>query len=164
VSAAGASVRRGAVFGEATGPSGRTQRCICPPDLRGNVASIAGPGEYPETATVCTLRTADGALRELAMSHVWPVRNAAAVLRRLPSTTPLVTGQRIIDCLFPVANGGKAAVPGGFGTGKTVLLEALAKAATPMSSCISAAASAATSSRACSRSFRCSSIRRPTVR
>ena len=125
--AAGASVSAGAVFGEATGPSGRTQRCICPPDLRGNVASIAGPGEYPETATVCTLRTADGALRELAMSHVWPVRMPRPVLRRLPSTTPLVTGQRIIDCLFPVAKGGKAAVPGGFGTGKTVLLEALAK-------------------------------------
>ena len=49
------------------------------------------------------------------------------VLRRLPATAPLVTGQRIIDCLFPVAKGGKAAVPGGFGTGKTVLLEALAK-------------------------------------
>jgi V/A-type H+-transporting ATPase subunit A len=61
------------------------------------------------------------------MSHVWPVRVPRPVLRRLPAQTPLVTGQRILDCLFPVAQGGKAAIPGGFGTGKTVLLEALAK-------------------------------------
>ena len=76
---------------------------------------------------MCTLRTADGRAVELAMGHDWPVRMPRPVLRRLPSTAPLVTGQRIIDCLFPVAQGGKAAVPGGFGTGKTVLLEALAK-------------------------------------
>ena len=89
--------------------------------------SIAPSGDYPETATVCTLRTSDGGTRELAMGHDWPVRMPRPVLRRLPATAPLVTGQRIIDCLFPVAKGGKAAVPGGFGTGKTVLLEALAK-------------------------------------
>jgi len=70
---------------------------------------------------------ADGRTHELSMGHDWPVRTPRPVLRRLPSTAPLVTGQRIIDCLFPVAQGGKAAVPGGFGTGKTVLLEALAK-------------------------------------
>ena len=61
------------------------------------------------------------------MRHDWPVRVPRPVARRLPPLAPLVTGQRIIDCLFPVAQGGKAAVPGGFGTGKTVLLEALAK-------------------------------------
>ena len=73
------------------------------------------------------LRQGDGRLRELAMSHVWPVRQPRPVARRLPTQAPLVTGQRILDCLFPVAQGGKAAIPGGFGTGKTVLLEALAK-------------------------------------
>ena len=61
------------------------------------------------------------------MSHFWPVREPRPVLRRLPTQAPLVTGQRILDSLFPVAHGGKAAIPGGFGTGKTVLLEALAK-------------------------------------
>ncbi len=61
------------------------------------------------------------------MRHDWPVRVPRPVARRLPALAPLVTGQRIVDCLFPVAQGGKAAVPGGFGTGKTVLLEALAK-------------------------------------
>jgi len=117
----------GATYGEATAAAGRAQRCICPPDVTGEVTSIAPAGDYPETATVCTLRAGDGRTLELAMGHDWPVRTPRPVLRRLPSTAPLVTGQRIIDCLFPVAQGGKAAVPGGFGTGKTVLLEALAK-------------------------------------
>jgi V/A-type H+-transporting ATPase subunit A len=61
------------------------------------------------------------------MSHGWPVREPRPVRRRLPALAPLVTGQRILDSLFPVAQGGRAAIPGGFGTGKTVLLEALAK-------------------------------------
>jgi V/A-type H+-transporting ATPase subunit A len=125
--AVGEALLPGAVYGEATGASGRRQRCICPPDAGGEVVSIAPFGDYPETATVCTLRTRGGNTRELAMGHDWPVRVPRPVVRRLPSTAPLVTGQRIIDCLFPVAKGGKAAVPGGFGTGKTVLLEALAK-------------------------------------
>jgi len=117
----------GAFYGEATGASGRMQRCICSPDVTGEVTSVVPAGDYPETATVCVLRMADGRTHELSMGHDWPVRTPRPVLRRLPSTAPLVTGQRIIDCLFPVAQGGKAAVPGGFGTGKTVLLEALAK-------------------------------------
>jgi len=117
----------GAIYGEATAVAGRAQRCICPPDVTGEVTSIVPAGDYPETATVCTLRTGDGRAHELSMGHDWPVRTPRPVLRRLPSPDPLVTGQRIIDSLFPVAQGGKAAVPGGFGTGKTVLLEALAK-------------------------------------
>jgi len=125
--AAGDVLMPGAVFGEATGASGRAQRCICPPDVTGEVTRIVPAGEYAETATVCVLRTGEGRVVELAMGHDWPVRTPRPVLRRLPSTAPLVTGQRIVDCLFPVALGGKAAVPGGFGTGKTVLLEALAK-------------------------------------
>ena len=125
--APGARLLPGTAYGEATGASGRAQRCLCPPDVAGDVTTIVPAGAYPESATVCTLRLDDGRTAELAMGHDWPVRTPRPVLRRLPATTPLVTGQRIIDCLFPVAQGGKAAVPGGFGTGKTVLLEALAK-------------------------------------
>ncbi len=89
---------------------------------------MAQPASYADDATVCALRADDGQpSHELAMSHVWPVRMPRPVLRRLPTLAPLVTGQRILDSLFPVAQGGKAAIPGGFGTGKTVLLEALAK-------------------------------------
>jgi V/A-type H+-transporting ATPase subunit A len=73
------------------------------------------------------LRGAGGAKRDVAASHHWPVRTPRPVAARLPSDEPLVTGQRILDSLFPVALGGKGAIPGGFGTGKTILLEALAK-------------------------------------
>ncbi len=125
--AAGEVLGPGAVFAVVTGAAGRAQRCVCPPDVGGEVASIATAGDYREDATVCTLRLADGSTRELAMGHDWPVRTPRPVRRRLPADAPLVTGQRVIDSLFPVAQGGRAAVPGGFGTGKTVLLEALAK-------------------------------------
>ena len=73
------------------------------------------------------MRSADGRLLDLAMAHHWPVRKPRPVAARLPGSGPLVTGQRILDTLFPVARGGRAALPGGFGTGKTVLQEALAK-------------------------------------
>jgi V/A-type H+-transporting ATPase subunit A len=125
----GALLPPGAVLGEvrpAQAGAARAQRCIAPPDAAGMVESVASAGEYRDDATVCTLRLGDR-VRELAMSHVWPVRQARPVVRRVPARTPLVTGQRILDALFPVAQGGKAAIPGGFGTGKTVLLEALAK-------------------------------------
>ena len=124
---AGALLSPGAVIGESSSPAGRAQRCLAPPDVAGVVESVVAPGEYADDATVCVLRQGDGRLRELAMSHAWPVRLPRPVARRLPTQAPLVTGQRILDCLFPVAQGGKAAIPGGFGTGKTVLLEALAK-------------------------------------
>ena len=120
----------GAVIGmaaDAAGAAGRAQRCLAPPDISGIVETVVASGEYADDATVCTVRGADGRLHDIAMSHVWPVRTPRPVRRRVPTLAPLVTGQRILDCLFPVAQGGKAAIPGGFGTGKTVLLEALAK-------------------------------------
>jgi V/A-type H+-transporting ATPase subunit A len=117
----------GAVFGAVTGASDRAQRCIAPPQVAGTVATIAAAGAYAEDAPICTLAAADGRTHSLTMTHTWPVREPRPVRARLPATVPLVTGQRILDSLFPVAKGGKAAIPGGFGTGKTVLLEALAK-------------------------------------
>src|SRR5664279_3714357 len=125
--ATGALLLPGAVIGTASGAAGRPQLCLAPPDQGGVVEWVAAAGEYADDAVVCVLRQGDGRRSELAMSHVWPVRVPRPVARRLPTQTPLVTGQRILDCLFPVAQGGKAAIPGGFGTGKTVLLEALAK-------------------------------------
>jgi V/A-type H+-transporting ATPase subunit A len=120
-------IARGAIIGQVQGEHGRAQACLAPPDVSGTVVDVAPAGRCREDATVCTVRRHDGSQRKLAMSHDWPVRTPRPVLRRLPTVTPLVTGQRILDGLFPVAQGGKAAVPGGFGTGKTVLLEALAK-------------------------------------
>ncbi|MBZ0249288.1 MAG: V-type ATP synthase subunit A, partial [Burkholderiales bacterium] len=106
---------------------GRALACLVPPDIEGEIVAIAPAGDYEDTHAVATVRTADGDEKGIAMSHAWPVRVPRPVARRLPTREPLVTGQRILDALFPVALGGKAAIPGGFGTGKTVLLEALAK-------------------------------------
>ena len=125
--AAGATLAGGQAYAQVRGESGRAQRCIAPPDADGSVEWIAAAGRCGELDTVCRVRSADGQLRELGMGHDWPVRLPRPVRARLPAGAPLVTGQRILDSLFPVALGGKAAIPGGFGTGKTVLLEALAK-------------------------------------
>jgi len=124
---AGATVRGGAILGTATSANGVVQACLLPPDVAGTVVTIVAPGEYADNAVVGTLRDAAGREHALAMTHTWPVRKPRPVGARLPTAAPLVTGQRILDSLFPVAQGGKAAIPGGFGTGKTVLLEALAK-------------------------------------
>ncbi|MBK8069595.1 MAG: V-type ATP synthase subunit A [Rhodanobacteraceae bacterium] len=112
---------------DARRPGGPQQRVLVPPDLSGEVAWIAPAGPCPDSAEICRLRMADGAERGFAMRQAWPVRTPRPVRRRLPQTAPLVTGQRILDSLFPVALGGKAAIPGGFGTGKTVLLEAVTR-------------------------------------
>jgi V/A-type H+-transporting ATPase subunit A len=117
----------GAVFGQVRPAEGRAQDCLVPPNVEGEVTRIAESGNYDEDATLCTLRASDGTVHEVAMAHFWPVRAPRPVAGRLPSEEPLVTGQRILDSLFPVVLGGKAAIPGGFGTGKTVLLESLAK-------------------------------------
>jgi V/A-type H+-transporting ATPase subunit A len=98
-----------------------------PPDCAGEVEAVAAEGDYAIDAPLLTLRDAQGASRTVAAASDWPVRTPRPVAARLPSDEPLVTGQRILDSLFPVALGGKGAIPGGFGTGKTILLEALAK-------------------------------------
>jgi len=125
--AVGALLTGGAVIGSALGHDGRAQRCLAPPDAAGTIESVLPAGEVADDQTVIVLRQANGGTRDIALSHVWPVRQARPVQARLPMGAPLVTGQRILDSLFPMARGGKAAIPGGFGTGKTVLLEALAK-------------------------------------
>jgi len=117
----------GAILGTATGASTRPQACLAPPDVGGTVTRVRPEGPMREDDVACALRLADGSERDLTLVHAWPVRVPRPVARRLPPLAPLVTGQRVVDSLFPVALGGKAAVPGGFGTGKTVLLEALAK-------------------------------------
>ncbi|MDA8259401.1 MAG: V-type ATP synthase subunit A [Betaproteobacteria bacterium] len=122
----GQVLQSGAEFGRVAGA--REHRCLVPPGKSGEVLRIAAAGERTDDETLCVLRDADGREFELALSEVWPVRMPRPVAQRLPSADPLVTGQRVIDALFPIALGGKAAIPGGFGTGKTVLLEALVKA------------------------------------
>ncbi|WP_137893154.1 V-type ATP synthase subunit A [Ramlibacter sp. 2FC] len=117
----------GATFGQLAPEQGRSQLCLVPPGVAGEVVRIAAAGRHAEDAPLCALRDERGVAREVAMSQVWPVRQPRPVAARLPAQEPLHTGQRIIDALFPVARGGKAAMPGGFGTGKTILLESLAR-------------------------------------
>jgi V/A-type H+-transporting ATPase subunit A len=108
-------------------PAAREQRILVPPGLRGRVEWLAAEGEYAEDEAIARLVGADGVHHAVAMRHPWPVRTPRPVRARLPAGGPMITGQRILDTLFPVARGGRAALPGGFGTGKTVLQEALAK-------------------------------------
>jgi V/A-type H+/Na+-transporting ATPase subunit A len=105
----------------------RRQSCLVPPLVAGTVRDIVPAGPYSELQVLLNLRDEAGREQALTMQHDWPVRTPRPVRARLPAGAPLVTGQRVLDSLFPVALGGKAAIPGGFGTGKTVLLEALAK-------------------------------------
>ncbi|MGZ9082706.1 MAG: V-type ATP synthase subunit A [Rhodoplanes sp.] len=123
----GEQTQCGGVLGEALAEQGRSQSVLVPPNVEGEVVAIQDEGVFADDAPVCSVRDPSGHTHEIAMSHVWPVRVPRPVRQRLPSDEPLLTGQRILDSLFPVALGGKAAIPGGFGTGKTVLLEALAK-------------------------------------
>jgi len=121
----GAVVSAGATLARVTAPL--PQLVLVPPDIAGRIDWLAAAGEYGEDATIAVIVAADGTRHEVAMRHFWPVRKARPVRQRLGSNAPMITGQRILDTLFPVARGGRAALPGGFGTGKTVLQEALAK-------------------------------------
>lgn len=122
----GANVRAGEALGSVE--TARNQACLVPPALAGTVASIVSPGEYLENEPIAQLHP-QGAARAVpvTLAQSWPVRRPRPVAERLTAAVPMITGQRILDTLFPIARGGRAAVPGGFGTGKTVLQEAIAK-------------------------------------
>ncbi len=99
---------------------------LLPPNIAGKLIQIAPQGEYTITEPVATIE-ANGVKSEVSMLQKWPVRKPRPYSRRLPPTSPLITGQRVIDTLFPIAKGGSAAIPGGFGTGKTITQQQLAK-------------------------------------
>lgn len=102
-------------------------RVMVPPDLRGEVVKANPDGKYRVNDTVIVLRDENGGLYDLTLCHKWPIRIPRPTAKRLPPSRPLVTGQRVIDTLFPLAKGGAAAIPGGFGTGKTMTQHQLAK-------------------------------------
>lgn len=124
---AGDALGAGSAFGKVEGKGPRAEACLVPPGIAGEIVEIAAKGEYATEECVCRVRAKGGELKELGMAHRWPVRVPRPVRRRLPADRPLLTGQRILDTLFPVARGGRASLPGGFGTGKTVLQQTLAK-------------------------------------
>lgn len=104
-----------------------THKVMVPPELEGEVIFCAENGKYRLNDTIVKIRDAKGVEHELTLCQKWPIRTPRPVAKRLPSSKPLITGQRIIDTVFPIAKGGAAAIPGGFGTGKTMTQHQLAK-------------------------------------
>ena len=102
-------------------------KCMVPPDLEGTVLSVVPDGEYTIDEVLVVIETSEGVKKELTMTQRWPIRVARPTHHRFPASIPLVTGQRIIDTMFPIAKGGTAAIPGGFGTGKTMTQHQIAK-------------------------------------
>lgn len=104
-----------------------THKIMLSPLLSGTVTEVMPDGEYTVNDTVAKIKDKKGNETELTLLQKWPIRNPRPIKKRLPTTKPLVTGQRVIDTVFPVAKGGAAAIPGGFGTGKTMTQHQLAK-------------------------------------
>ena len=102
-------------------------RCMIPPTLYGTVVEAAESGKYNINQCILKVKDAKDKLHELTLVQKWPIKTARPVAERLPISVPLITGQRIFDTLFPIAKGGTAAIPGGFGTGKTMTQHQLAK-------------------------------------
>ena len=104
-----------------------THKIMLSPLLSGTVTEVMPDGEYTVNDTVAKIKDKKGNETELTLLQKGPIRNPRPIKKRLPATKPLVTGQRVIDTVFPVAKGGAAAIPGGFGTGKTMTQHQLAK-------------------------------------
>lgn len=102
-------------------------RCMIPPTLRGTVVETAENGKYNINQCIIKVKDDKEEIHELTLIQKWPIKQARPVSERLPISVPLITGQRIFDTLFPIAKGGTAAIPGGFGTGKTMTQHQLAK-------------------------------------
>lgn len=117
----------GEIIGFVSSDHSLRQACLIPPGVNGKVTAIVEAGKYSDDETICSVEDAAGQQHDISMSHWWSVRKPRPVAKRLPTWGPLVTGQRILDSLFPLACGGRAAMPGGFGTGKTILQETLSK-------------------------------------
>ncbi|MGD8605807.1 MAG: V-type ATP synthase subunit A [Myxococcales bacterium] len=119
----GATVRGGDVLGVIEERPGMMHHVLVPPGTGPGKVDEIRAGDFTVSDTIATLH--DGTT--LALSHAWPIRERRPMRRRLPGDRPFITGQRVFDLLFPVVEGGSVAVPGGFGTGKTVIEQSLAK-------------------------------------
>jgi V/A-type H+-transporting ATPase subunit A len=122
----GELLQSGQTFGTVIENERIGHRILVPPNLTGKVIKIFPEGEYTIEQEVCILDD-DNEKYPLQLYHRWPVRRPRPIHERLLSNIPLITGQRVIDTLFPVAKGGAVAIPGGFGTGKTLVEHQLAK-------------------------------------
>ena len=110
----------GFIIAEVPETPGVLHKVMVPPDVEGTVISVVPDGEYTIEDTLAVIQLKNGNEYNLKMSQRWPIRVPRPVKKRFHACEPLVTGQRILDTLFPIAKGGTAAIPGGFGTGKTM--------------------------------------------
>ena len=123
----GQAVFGGTIIAEVPETPMIVHKVMVPPDVEGTVVSVAADGDYTINDTIVTISTIDGKERGLTMTQHWPIRVPRPSTKRYPASIPLITGQRILDTLFPIAKGGTAAIPGGFGTGKTMTQHQIAK-------------------------------------
>ena len=120
-------VNGGDIFAEVPETRAIVHKCMIPPHLPGTAVSVREDGPYTIEEPLLTLDTENGQTVEIPMAQKWPIRTPRPVSQRFAASVPLVTGQRIIDTMFPIAKGGTAAIPGGFGTRKTMTQHQIAK-------------------------------------
>ncbi len=123
----GTHVSGGSIICEVQETTAILHKVMVPPDTEGTIVKVMPDGEYTIKDTIAVLQHDDGTEEELTMMQKWPIRVPRPTRKRYPASKPLITGQRILDTLFPIAKGGTAAVPGGFGTGKTMTQHQIAK-------------------------------------
>ena len=118
----------GAVIAECPETPSIVHRSMMTPMItQATVRKVMPDGKYTVNDTIVTVELPDHTMRELKLAQKWPIRIPRPTARRLPASHPLVTGQRVLDTVFPIARGGTAAIPGGFGTGKTMTQHSIAK-------------------------------------
>lgn len=120
-------VSGGTIIAEVPETPAIIHKVMIPPKLSGYVSKPVSDGEYTINDTLLYLQVGEGDEIPITMTQRWPIREARPTAKRFPAAKPLITGQRILDTLFPLAKGGTAAVPGGFGTGKTMTQHQIAK-------------------------------------
>ena len=124
---AGETIQGGDILGTVSETLALEHRVLVPPQVRGELIEVAPQGEYTLNDIIARVRSKTGDDIPLYLWHRWPVRRVRPYRERLLPTEPLITGQRVMDALFPLAQGGTAAIPGGFGTGKTITQHQLSK-------------------------------------
>ncbi|XP_010777520.1 V-type proton ATPase catalytic subunit A-like, partial [Notothenia coriiceps] len=122
----GSHITGGDIYGIVCENSLIKHKIMLPPRNRGTVTYVAPPGNYDVNDVVMELEF-EGLKEKFTMIQVWPVRQVRPVTEKLPANHPLLTGQRVLDALFPCVQGGTTAIPGAFGCGKTVISQSLSK-------------------------------------